>query len=61
VDGPEDGAPADGRTLYRVVGRAFQRQDIAEEEHARIAERLAQRLAAQPVGYAPQSREGVDA
>ena len=60
-DGPEDGAPADGRTLYRVVGRAFQRQDIAEEEHARIAERLAQRLAAQPVGYAPQSREGVDA
>jgi hypothetical protein len=31
------------------VGRAFQRQDIAEEEHARIAERLAQRLDAFPV------------
>ncbi len=38
VDGAAaDGASGDGRTLYRVVGRAFQRQDVAEEEHARIA------------------------
>ena len=64
VDGAADRAAGDGRTLYRVVGRAFQRQDVAEEEHARIAERLAQRLEAQPVAHAPQSREsreGVDA
>jgi cytochrome c biogenesis protein len=60
VDGPVD-AVGDGRTLYRVVGRAFQRQDVAEEEHARIAERIAQRLAAQPVTRVPEIREGVDA
>ena len=61
ANGTADGAAGDGRTLYRVVGRAFQRQDVAEEEHARIAERIAQRLEAQPVAHAPQSREGVDA
>ena len=65
-DGVADGAAGDsgagdGRTLYRVVGRAFQRQDVAEEEHARIAARIAQRLEAQPVVHAPQPREGVDA
>jgi len=43
---------ADGRTLYRVVGRAFQRADVAEEEHARIAARLAERLDAQPAATA---------
>ena len=64
ANGTADGAAGDGRTLYRVVGRAFQRQDVAEEEHARIAARIAQRLEAQLVAYAPQaheSREGVDA
>ena len=40
--GAESGDP-DGRTLYRVVGRAFQRPDVAEEEHARIAAEIAER------------------
>ena len=52
---------ADGRTLYRIVGRAFQRQDVAEEEHAAIAERLAQRLDATPADRAAQdATEGAD-
>jgi len=34
----------DGRTLYRVVGRAFQRHDVAEEEHAALAARLADQV-----------------
>ncbi len=48
ANGAADGAAGDGPTRYRVVGRAFQRQDVAEEEHARIAERIAQRLDATP-------------
>jgi cytochrome c biogenesis protein len=57
-----DGSDAQGRTLYRVVGRAFQRQDVAEEEHAAIAERLAQRLDAQPADRAAQDvTEGAEA
>jgi hypothetical protein len=44
-----DSPAADGRTLYRVVGRAFQRQDVAEEEHARIAAALAARVDAERV------------
>ena len=50
---------ADGRTLYRVVGRAFQRPDVAEEEHARIAAAIAERIQAQPADE--PVREGVDA
>jgi cytochrome c biogenesis protein len=72
VDGPgdTDGAPvagaADGRTLYRVVGRAFQRPDVAEDEHARIATALAERLDAARsdaarVSAAEVETEGVDA
>jgi len=44
-----DGEAADGRTLYRVVGRAFQRQDVAQEEHAVLAAQLAERLGADRV------------
>ena len=51
-----------GRTLYRVVGRAFQRQDVAEEEHAAIAERLAERLDATPADRAGRDvTEGAEA
>jgi cytochrome c biogenesis protein ResB len=39
-----DGTDGDGRTLYRVVGRAFQRPDVAEEEHSRIASAIADEL-----------------
>ena len=50
---------ADGRTLYRVVGRAFQREDVAEDEHDRIATRIAQRLGADRTD--PLRSQGVDA
>ena len=50
---------AGGRTLYRVVGRAFQRPDVAEEKHARIAAAIAERIQAQPA--VEPVREGVDA
>jgi cytochrome c biogenesis protein len=40
---------ADGRTLYAVVGRAFQRPDVAEEEFVRLSAELAARLDAEPV------------
>lgn len=39
-----DGTDEQGRTLVRVVGRAFQRPDVAEEEHAAITAALAERL-----------------
>lgn len=42
-----DDAAAEGRTLVRVVGRAFQRHDVAEEEHAAVAAAIAERLDAQ--------------
>ncbi len=62
VDGTED-----GRTLYRVAERAFQRPDVAEEEHAAIADRIAARVQAVPVsepgmdGAVDRADEGVDA
>jgi hypothetical protein len=52
-------AGADGRTLYRVVGRAFQRPDVAEEEHAELAARLAEALDAELVPE--RTLEGADA
>jgi len=52
-------AGADGRTLYRVVGRAFQRPDVAEEEHAELAARLALALDAELVSE--RTLEGADA
>jgi cytochrome c biogenesis protein len=58
-DGDPDDAGSDGRTLYRVVGRAFQREDVAETEHARIAARIAERLDADRTG--PVRHEGADA
>jgi hypothetical protein len=57
-----DRGGADGRTLYRVVGRAFQREDVAEAEHARIAAEIATRLDAASVDrQADRQGEGVDA
>ncbi len=61
ADGAEGADLAQGRTLYRVVGRAFQRADVAEEEHARIAAQLAQHLDAQPVGAQPVGAQPVGA
>ena len=55
-----DGETKDGRTLYRVVGRAFQRQDVAEEEHAALAAALAGRLDAERVDE-ERVPEGADA
>ena len=60
-DGAGDDAADGGRTLYRVVGRAFQRADVAEEEHARIAAAIAARVGAEPVGDRTVQREGVEA
>ena len=51
VDGVED-----GRTLYRVVGRAFQRPDVAEDEHADIAARIAGRNDASSTARGAQGR-----
>ena len=61
ADAGRSAGDADGRTLYRVVGRAFQRQDVAEEEHAAIAATLAARLDATPADRAAQdATEGAD-
>jgi cytochrome c biogenesis protein len=38
----------DGRTLVEVIGRAFQRPDVAAEEHARLAAVLASHLSEAP-------------
>jgi cytochrome c biogenesis protein len=60
VAGGVAGGPAgDGRTLYWVVGRAFQRPDVAEEEHAALAARLAEALDAEPI--TERIPEGADA
>jgi len=47
-DGAAGADAADGRTLFRVVGRAFQRPDVAETEHAAIAARIAEHVRATP-------------
>lgn len=46
---PDDG----GRTLVTVAGRAFQRPQAFEEEHAEVARRLAATLDADPVPPTP--------
>jgi cytochrome c biogenesis protein len=43
-----DGVDPAGRTLVSVVGRAFQRPDVAAEEHQRIAEGLRAALDGEP-------------
>jgi cytochrome c biogenesis protein len=44
-----EGTDVAGRTLVSVIGRAFQRPDVAAEEHARVAEDLRVALDGEPV------------
>jgi len=52
-----DGVDPAGRTLVSVVGRAFQRPDVAAEEHQRIAEGLRVALEGEPRRSDPEHTE----